>query len=88
MLKATLTQATTGSGVFPVIAYGADPTGKTDSTDAILRAISDAVSGDGVGFLMNGINNVGGVQISLEGGIYKISRPIKFPVAGRGNILV
>ncbi|XP_023751826.1 polygalacturonase QRT3 [Lactuca sativa] len=80
--------ATTGSGVFPVIAYGADPTGKTDSTDAILRAISDAVSGDGVGFLMNGINNVGGVQISLEGGIYKISRPIKFPVAGRGNILI
>ncbi|KAI3781142.1 hypothetical protein L2E82_11143 [Cichorium intybus] len=80
--------ATIGSGVFPVIAYGADPTGKNDSTDAILAAISDAVSGDGVGFLMQGIANLGGVHISLEGGIYKISRPIKFPVAGRGNILI
>ncbi|KVH92088.1 Parallel beta-helix repeat-containing protein [Cynara cardunculus var. scolymus] len=40
----------TGSGVFPVTAYGADPTGKTDSTDAILEAISDAVSGNGDGY--------------------------------------
>ena len=69
-------------------AYGADPTGKTDSTDAILKAISDAVSGDGDGFLMEGIKNLGGVRINLEGGIYKISRPIKLPVAGRGNMLV
>lgn len=76
------------SGVFPVTAYGADPTGKTDSTDAILKAISDAVSGDGDGFLMEGIRNLGGVRISLEGGIYKISRPIKLPVAGRGNMLI
>ncbi|XP_024977626.1 polygalacturonase QRT3-like [Cynara cardunculus var. scolymus] len=78
----------TGSGVFPVTAYGADPTGKTDSTDAILEAISDAVSGNGDGFLMEGIRNLGGVQINLEGGVYKISRPIKLPVAGRGNMQI
>lgn len=69
-------------------AYGADPNGKNDSTDAILAAISDAFSIQGDGFLMQGITNLGGVQISLEGGIYKISRPIILPVAGRGNILV
>ncbi|KAJ0457156.1 putative endo-polygalacturonase [Helianthus annuus] len=80
--------ARSSSGVYSVIEYGADPTGKTDSTDAILAAISDAVSVVGDGFLMEGITNLGGVRISLEGGIYKISRPIKLPVAGRGNILI
>ncbi|KAI3776819.1 hypothetical protein L1987_46609 [Smallanthus sonchifolius] len=81
-------RARSGSGVYSVIDYGADPTGKNDSTDAILAAISDAVSMEGDGFLMQGINNLGGVQIRLEGGIYKISRPIKLPVAGRGNIMI
>lgn len=71
-----------------MIEYGADPTGKTDSTDAILAAVSDAASVTGDGFLMQGITNLGGVRISLEGGIYKISRPIKLPVAGKGNIMV
>lgn len=68
--------------------YGADPTGKTDSTDAILEAISDAVSIDTDEYLMQGISNLGGVQINLEGGIYKISRRIKLPEAGLGNIVV
>ncbi|KAI3761852.1 hypothetical protein L1987_52274 [Smallanthus sonchifolius] len=81
-------RARSGSGVYSVIDYGADPTGKNDSTDAILAAISDAVSVEGDGFLMQGITNLGGVQISLEGGIYKISRPIKLPVGGLGNIMI
>ncbi|XP_076959923.1 polygalacturonase QRT3-like [Bidens hawaiensis] len=76
------------SGVYSVIEYGADPTGKNDSTDAILAAISEAVSVTGDGFLMQGITNLGGVRISLEGGIYKISRPIKLPDAGLGNIMI
>ncbi|KAK9070156.1 hypothetical protein SSX86_010556 [Deinandra increscens subsp. villosa] len=80
--------ARSSTGVYSVIKYGADPTGKTDSTDAILAAISDAVSVDGDGFLMQGITNLGGVRISLEGGIYSISRPLKLPVAGRGNIVI
>ncbi|KVI08441.1 Parallel beta-helix repeat-containing protein, partial [Cynara cardunculus var. scolymus] len=77
-----------GSRVYGVSSYGADPTGKTDSTDAILRAISDAVTEERDGLLMEGITNHGGVQINLEGGIYKISRPMKFPVAGVGNIVI
>ncbi|GJU54435.1 polygalacturonase QRT3-like protein [Tanacetum coccineum] len=76
------------SGMILVTAYGADPTGKTDSTDAILEAISDAVSIDTDDSLMQGISNLGGVQINLEGGIYKISRPIKLPEAGLGNIVI
>nr|GEU87301.1 retrovirus-related Pol polyprotein from transposon TNT 1-94 [Tanacetum cinerariifolium] len=76
------------SGMILVTAYGADPTGKTDSTDAILEAISDAVSIDNDDSLLQGISNLGGVQINLEGGIYKISRPIKLPEAGLGNIVL
>ncbi|CAH1436726.1 unnamed protein product [Lactuca virosa] len=82
------TKPVSTSRLYGVSLYGADPTGKTDSTDAILRAISDAVSEERVGLLMDGITNHGGVQISLEGGIYKISRPMKFPVAGVGNIVI
>ncbi|KAL7612114.1 hypothetical protein Lser_V15G06609 [Lactuca serriola] len=82
------TKPVSSSRLYGVSLYGADPTGKTDSTDAILRAISDAVSEERVGLLMDGITNHGGVQISLEGGIYKISRPMKFPVAGVGNIVI
>ncbi|WOG84810.1 hypothetical protein DCAR_0103995 [Daucus carota subsp. sativus] len=73
---------------YHVTAYGADPTGQSDSTDAILRAIADAVRGPGNGEMMRGIVNLGGVRIDLEGGIYKISRPLRLPVAGRGNLMI
>lgn len=73
--------------IYRVISYGADPTGKVDSTDAIERAIADAVKDPGNGFLINGVVNLGGVQIHLEGGHYMVSRPLKFP-AGRGNLMV
>ncbi|KAK9062341.1 hypothetical protein SSX86_019527 [Deinandra increscens subsp. villosa] len=76
------------SRLYTVTSYGADPTGKTDSTDAILNAIADAVAEERDGVLMQGITNHGGVQISLEGGIYKVNRPMKFPVAGVGNIVI
>lgn len=68
--------------------YGADPTGKNDSTGAILRAISDAVQGPGYGLLIQGIVNLGGVRIDLDGGIYKINRPLRLPKAGLGNLMV
>lgn len=68
--------------------YGADPTGKTDSTEAIERAITDAlIKLNGNGFLINGIVNLGGVEIDLEGGYYLISRPLKLPAA-RANFMV
>lgn len=75
---------------YRVTSYGADPSGKTDSTDAIMRAISDAfgVSVPSGYHLMDGIKNLGGTEINLEGGIYVISRPIQFPTAGRGNFKI
>ncbi|KAJ9541217.1 hypothetical protein OSB04_027723 [Centaurea solstitialis] len=89
-LRSSISQSKPVSGprVFAVSSYGADPTGKADSTDAILRAMSDAVTEERNGLLMEGITNHGGVQLNLEGGIYKISRPVKFPVAGVGNIVI
>ncbi|GJZ25684.1 polygalacturonase QRT3-like protein [Tanacetum coccineum] len=88
--KPSLDHANTvlGSSFYGVSWYGADPSGKTDSTDAILSAIADAVEEEREGILMEGITNHGGVQISLEGGIYLISRPIQFPVTGVGNIVI
>ncbi|KAK4480520.1 hypothetical protein RD792_013596 [Penstemon davidsonii] len=74
--------------VYHVTSYGADPTGKADSTDAILGAIADALKGPGNGFLMEGIVNLGGARVDLDGGNYLISRPLQFPVAGKGNLLI
>lgn len=81
-------QAATRATVYHATSYGADPTGKTDSTDAILRAISDALKGPGKGFLFEGIVNLGGARVDLEGGNYLISRPLQFPVSGKGNLVV
>ncbi|GAB4840931.1 hypothetical protein Ancab_021691 [Ancistrocladus abbreviatus] len=74
--------------VYHVTSYGADPTGKTDSTEALLKAFSDACNGPPDGFLMSGINNLGGAQINLEGGSYLVSRPLRFPTTGVGNIMI
>ncbi|CAH2078477.1 unnamed protein product [Thlaspi arvense] len=81
-------QAVPGPRVYQVISYGADPTGKSDSTDAILKAMADAFEGPNHGILMEGINDLGGARIDLEGGIYLISRPLRFPSAGGGNLLI
>ncbi|KAL2929175.1 Polygalacturonase QRT3 [Bienertia sinuspersici] len=78
----------TGSRVYHVTSYGADPTGKTDSTEALLKAFSEASKSISNGFLIDGINNLGGVEIHLNGGIYLISRPLQFPTAYIGNILI
>ena len=68
-------------------AYGADPTAKKDSTEALLKVFSD-VSESSNGFLINGVRNLGGAQIHLDGGIYLISRPLQFPTSQVGNVLV
>ncbi|CAB4307210.1 unnamed protein product [Prunus armeniaca] len=74
--------------VYHVTSYGADPTGERDSTDALAEAIADACRGPTEGFLIDGIANLGGAQISLEGGYYRISRPLKLPAAGVGNLMI
>ncbi|CAK9141340.1 unnamed protein product [Ilex paraguariensis] len=71
--------------VYHVTSYGADPSGKTNITEPLLGAISDALDGPSNGFLMEGIVNLGGSQVNLEGGTYIVSRPLRFPVASRGN---
>ena len=74
--------------MYHVISYGADPTGKTDSTEALLEAMSAAFQGPSHGDLMEGIVNLGGARIDLQGGHYLISRPLRFPDSGAGNLMV
>ncbi|XP_010529305.1 PREDICTED: polygalacturonase QRT3-like [Tarenaya hassleriana] len=80
--------ATSGPVVYRVTSYGADPTGRSDSTDAITKAMKDAFDGPNHGVLMEGINNLGGAKIDLEGGTYLLSRPLRFPSAGAGNLMI
>ncbi|XP_010439621.1 PREDICTED: polygalacturonase QRT3-like isoform X1 [Camelina sativa] len=81
-------QAVPGPRVYQVISYGADPTGKLDSTGAILKAMEEAFDGPSHGVLIAGINDLGGARIDLQGGSYLISRPLRFPSAGAGNLLI
>ncbi|KAK9133805.1 hypothetical protein Scep_013333 [Stephania cephalantha] len=76
------------SRVYPVTAYGADPTGQSDSTNAILRAISDAFQAPSNRVLIEGIVDLGGAEIHLEGGTYLISQPLGMPSSGAGNLMI
>ncbi|KAK8563234.1 hypothetical protein V6N12_011287 [Hibiscus sabdariffa] len=76
------------SRVYHVTNYGADPTGKSDSTEALNKAIADAFHDPSEGFLMEGITNLGGPQIHLEGGNYLLSKPLRLPAAGAGNLMI
>ncbi|KAK6916978.1 hypothetical protein RJ641_017729 [Dillenia turbinata] len=76
------------SQVYHVTKYGADPTGKNDSTESLLKAFSDAIKDPSERFLMSGIVDIGGARIDLDGGDYLISLPLRFPVAGIGNVVI
>ena len=67
--------------------YGADPSGNEESGDAILKAVEDAFGLQKGSEMVAGVNDLGGVVIDLEGGNYKISKPITFP-SGGANIVV
>lgn len=88
LMHVMLMQVPSTSRVYGVTAYGADPTGKTDSTDALLKAISDVFQTVSGRNLMQGINDLGGAQIHLQGGSYLISRPLQLPASGGGNLVV
>ncbi|KAK1279844.1 Polygalacturonase QRT3 [Acorus gramineus] len=85
-------ESTTRSGsgrVYHAMDYGADPTGKNDSTDALMRAISDAFRPPDEGrFLISGIVDLGGAQLDLDGGAYLLSRPLRLPSSGGGNFKI
>ncbi|CAN6553635.1 unnamed protein product [Malus baccata var. baccata] len=74
--------------VYRVTSYGADPTASRDSSDALAQAMADAFRGPTEGFLIAGVANLGGAQIDLEGGHYMISRPLRLPGAGVGNLMI
>ncbi|KAL6971293.1 hypothetical protein U1Q18_030972, partial [Sarracenia purpurea var. burkii] len=61
------------------------PTSKINSTNVLLRAISDAFDGSGDGFLMNRIANLGGAEIDLEGAVY-IDTQTRRRTAKRGQV--
>lgn len=76
------------SRVYHVIDYGADPTGKIDATDAIMRAISDVFTPMSESDLLAGIRDLGGAEVHLDGGSYLLSSPIRLPSSGGGNFKV
>ncbi|KAJ3698522.1 hypothetical protein LUZ61_002227 [Rhynchospora tenuis] len=74
--------------VYHVTSYGADPTGSTDSTDAINKAISDAFKAPSDRTLMAGIADLGGAEVHLDGGTYLINSPLTLPSSGGGNFRI
>ncbi|KAJ4976389.1 hypothetical protein NE237_001495 [Protea cynaroides] len=76
------------SRIYRVTDYGADPSGQSDSTDAFLKAISDAFQAPSDRVLMQGIIDLGGAEVFLEGGSYMISQPLQLPSTGGGNLLI
>ncbi|KAK1375727.1 polygalacturonase QRT3 [Heracleum sosnowskyi] len=83
----TSTPKSVGRVYYP-IGYGADPTGAHDSSDAILKTIEAAIASEKQGLqLMPGITDMGGVIIDLQGGGFKINKPIRLP-AYTGNLVI
>ncbi|CAN4080396.1 unnamed protein product [Withania somnifera] len=76
-----------GRVIYP-IGYGADPTGISDSSEAIKEAFDDALKLQTNGLaLLPGVADLGGLTVDLQGGNYRINNPIVFP-PGIGNIVV
>ena len=73
--------------IYP-IGYGADPTGRQDSSDAILEALTDAFKLQTGLHMMPHVADLGGIVIDLQGGNYKIGKPLRFPSSGGGNLVV
>ncbi|XP_016198013.1 polygalacturonase QRT3 [Arachis ipaensis] len=83
-----LSEGVNNPRVYHVTSYGADPSGNSDSTEAILAAIADAAKVPSQGQLMQGITDLGGAHVDLEGGSYLISRPLRLPAARLGNLMI
>ncbi|KAK9062340.1 hypothetical protein SSX86_019526 [Deinandra increscens subsp. villosa] len=74
--------------VFYPIGYGADPSGAQDSTEAIMGAVADASSAVGNGGqLLPGVNDLGGAIVDLQGGSFRISKPVAIP-PNSGNLVI
>ncbi|CAL9065736.1 polygalacturonase QRT3 [Musa acuminata AAA Group] len=75
------------SKVFDPISFGADSTGAADSSDAIMNTINATFQAQQGKELLPGINDLGGAVVDLQGGNYKISKPIRLP-SGGGNVVI
>jgi hypothetical protein len=62
-----------------VLAFGADPTGQSDSTAAIQAAVAQFLLMGSKHSLSNGIVDLGGAVLDLAGGDYLISSPLAIP---------
>lgn len=58
--------------------YGADPTGKVDSSDALDNAVAAMLARNGTVDGL-GMYDLGGAVLDLSGGEYLLSRPLKIP---------
>eukprot|EP01083_Nonionella_stella_P288578 981992_1 len=69
--------------------FGGDPFGVNDSTSAFKAAINEAITkyGSPNTSLAEGVHDLGGVNIHLGGGDYKVSAPIMIP-SNYGNIRI
>jgi hypothetical protein len=73
--------------VYP-ITFGADPTGETDSTAAFTAAMASVLAHNTSGHRMSeGIIDLGGCVLDLQGGDYLLSSPLIVP-AGFGNVRI
>lgn len=68
-----------------VLNYGADPTGEADSSVAVLAALSAAANLSSRADPSVGSANI---QVSLEGGLYRIDSPLQIPGNSKGVSLV
>ncbi|CAO2036466.1 unnamed protein product [Urochloa humidicola] len=82
------TASSSTSRVFHVTDYGADPTGATDATDAINKAIADAFRPPSNATMTGGIPDLGGAEVHLDGGTYLIKAPLTLPASGGGNFRI
>ena len=64
--------------VFPT-SFGADPTGVADSTAAFAAALGAVLSHRSGRNMSDGISDLGGVVLDLQGGEYLISSPLAIP---------
>ena len=65
-------------GVINPSDFGADPTGKTDASPAMDKAVSSMLTHQ-VGIDDMGIYDLGGVTLDLDGGSFSLSRPLLIP---------
>ena len=69
----------TNGAVFSPTDFGADPTGKTDSTDAVLKALNSMLNIVNASVMADGIKDLGGATLDLRGGTYLISKTVTVP---------